>query len=156
MPRVRLILAGGLLLAACSRKFDSQALGLVWTPPAGLRLISESAGPPPRATFEGGVAWYVLPGLSTSLDESTLQATLQSVADAARAPLRGKISSAKVGSILVGSVIRYELTAEDGRTLAYVIPRFGDTVLLVLTSDESAYGRTSANLEMSLSTLRWK
>ncbi|HEX4621316.1 MAG TPA: hypothetical protein VH208_07090 [Myxococcaceae bacterium] len=156
MPRVRLILAGGLLLAACSRKFDSQALGLVWTPPAGVRLISESAGPPPRATFEGGIAWYAIPGLSTSLDESTLQATLQSVADAARTPLHGKISSAKVGSILIGSVIRYELNGEDARTLAYVIPHLGDTVLLVLTSDASAYGRTSANLEMSLSTLRWK
>jgi hypothetical protein len=156
MPRLRLILAGGLVLAACSRKFDSEVLGMAWTPPAGVRLIAENKGPPPRATFTAGIAWYVVPGLVASLDESTLQATLQQVADAARASVAGKLSSARVGSLLVGSVVRYELIAEDGRTLAYVIPRSSDTVMLVLACDEASYGRTSANLEASLSSLRWK
>jgi hypothetical protein len=156
MPGRRLVLAGCLPLVACSRKYESDALDLAWVPPSGVRLVAETPGPPARAAFEGGIAWYAVPGPAASLDESALQATLQAVADGARASVSGKLVSARVGSLAVGPVARYELSADESRTLAYVIPRSRDTVLLVLSAESASYGRTSANLEASLSTLRWK
>jgi hypothetical protein len=155
-PALPFIVAQALMAAACSRAFESSPLGMAWTPPSGVRLVSQDSGPPARAVFEGGITWYRIDGAAVSMGERGLPAMLESIAAAGHVALNGTVTSARTGTLPVGAVARYELRAAATRTLAYVIPRSGGAMLLLATASEAQYGRTSASVELSLSTVRWR
>lgn len=138
-----------LLAVGCSRPVSSQALGLEYEPPSGVKLASEEAGPPAVARFEGGLELRSVPGTPPPLD-----AAPEAVLGAAGVPVPGKVMNTSQGTISAGPVARYEFLQGDARTLVYFLPKPDRFVLITFTAAERDYGPRSSKVERSLSTLR--
>jgi hypothetical protein len=138
-----------LLAVGCSRPISSQALGLEYEPPSGVKPASEEAGPPAVARFEGGLELRSVPGTPPSLE-----AAPEVVLGAAGVPVPGKVMNTSQGTITAGPVARYEFLRGDTRTLVYFLPRPDRFVLISFTAPERDYGPRSGKVERSLSTLK--
>lgn len=137
------------LALGCSRPLSSQALGLEYEPPSGVKFTSEEAGPPAVAHFEGGLELRSVPGTPPPLD-----AAPEAVLGAAGVPVPGKVMNTSRGSIDAGPVARYEYLQGGARTLVYFLPRPDRFVLLTFTAPERDFGPRSGRVERSLSTLK--
>lgn len=140
-----------LLLAsvlACSRPVESQALGIRYEPPSGMALRAEDAGPPAVARFEGGLELRSVPGAPPALG-----AEPEVVLAAAGVAVPGRRLSADQGTLAAGPVARYEFQEGQVRTLVYFLPRLERFLLLLYSAPERDYGKGSARVERSLSTL---
>jgi hypothetical protein len=149
---VRAIALSLLLLpfaVGCSSPVSSQALGLEYEPPSGVKFTSEEAGPPAVARFEGGLELRSVPGTPPPLE-----ATPDVVLGAAGVPVPGTVMTHTPGSISAGPVARYEFKQGESRTLVYFLPRPDRFVLLTFTAPERDFGPRSGKVERSLSTLR--
>jgi len=133
----------------CSSPLSSQALGLEYEPPSGVKFTSEEAGPPAVARFEGGLELRSVPGTPPPLD-----AAPEVVLGAAGVPVQGKVMNTSQGSITAGPVARYEFLQGEARTLVYFLPRPDRFVLLTFTAPERDFGPRSGKVERSLSTLK--
>ncbi|HYO54889.1 hypothetical protein [Archangium sp.] len=134
---------------ACSRKMESNALGLQYEPPSGMTLRAEEPGPPAVARFEGGLELYSVQGTPPRLD-----APPEEVLGAAGIPVPGRRLNATQGTLTAGPVARYEFQQGPSRTLVYFLPRDARFVLVLYTAPERDYGPGSARVERSLSTLK--
>jgi hypothetical protein len=133
----------------CSSPLSSQALGLEYEPPSGVKLSSEEAGPPAVARFEGGLELRSVPGTPPPLE-----AAPEAVLGAAGVPVPGTVMNTSQGSIGAGPVARYEFKQGEARTLVYFLPRPDRLVLLTFTAPERDFGPRSGKVERSLSTLK--
>jgi hypothetical protein len=149
MNRSALSLLAVLLAAGCSRPVSSQALGLEYEPPSGVKFASEEPGPPAVARFEGGLELRSVPGTPPALE-----ATPEAVLGAAGVPLPGKVMNTSQGTLPAGPVARYEFLQGDARTFVYFLPRPDRFVLITFTAPERDYGPRSGRVERSLSTLK--
>jgi len=138
-----------LLALGCSRPLSSQALGLEYEPPSGVKFTSEEAGPPTVARFEGGLELRSVPG-----PPPPLGAAPEAVLGAAGLQVPGKVMNTSQGSITAGPVARYEFQQGEARTLVYFLPRPDRFVLLTFTAPERDFGPRSGRVERSLSTLK--
>jgi hypothetical protein len=138
-----------LFVVGCSRPVSSQALGLEYEPPSGIKFDSEEAGPPAVARFQGGLELRSVPGTPPPLE-----AAPEVVLGAAGVPVPGRVVNTSQGTLPAGSVARYELQRGGTRTLVYFLPRPDRFVLVTFTAPERDYGPRSARVELSLSTLR--
>jgi hypothetical protein len=138
-----------LLAVGCSRPVSSQALGLEYEPPSGVTFTSEEAGPPAVARFQGGLELRSVPGTPPALD-----AAPEAVLAAAGVPVPGKRVNSAQGSLPAGKVGRYEFQQAGTWTLVYFLPRPDRFVLITFTAPEQDYGKRSAKVERSLSTLK--
>ena len=69
---------------------------------------------------------FVTRGLSAAapeVDEANLTELYAAIAAAARLEDLGKQVSAKVGSLAIGPVVRFEFKAQDARSLVYFVPQ---------------------------------
>jgi hypothetical protein len=148
-------------LGACSRHFESDALGLRWTPPKGIGFLGEvRRAHALQAQFEGGVSWFMLDGPAPTLDESTLESTLREAMKSA-SPFEGTLVSSRLGIAGGRAAARYELLRPNPSVpgiqlpgLAYVIPRSSGTLLLRADlSIPRGPMLTIADLDQSMSTL---
>lgn len=149
MARSALSLLVLLLAVGCARTVSTEALGLEYEPPSGVKLSATEAGPPAVARFEGGVELRSVPGAPPALG-----AAPEAVLSAAGVPVPGKLLSSTQGTLPAGPVARYEYQQGDARTLVYFLPRADRFVLLTFTAPERDYGPRSAKVELSLSTLK--
>jgi hypothetical protein len=138
-----------LLAVGCSRPMSSQALGLEYEPPSGVTFTSEEAGPPAVARFEGGLEVRSVPGTPPALG-----ATPEAVLAAAGMSVPGKVVNSAQGTLPAGPVGRYEFQQGDTWTLVYFLPRPDRFVLITFTAPGQDYGKRSARVERSLSTLK--
>ncbi len=134
---------------ACSRKLESNTLGLQYEPPSKMALITEEPGPPTVARFEGGLELRSVQG-----PPPKLEATPEEVLGAAGVPVPGRRLNATQGTIDAGPVARYEFQQGTSRTLVYFLPRADRFVLILYTAPEREYGPGSSRVELSLSTLK--
>jgi hypothetical protein len=138
-----------LLVAGCSRPVSSQALGLEYEPPSGVKFDSEEAGPPAVARFQGGLELRSVPGTPPPLE-----ATPEVVLGAAGVPVPGRVVTTSQGTLSAGAVARYEFQQGETRTFVYFLPRPDRFVLITFTAPERDYGPRSSRVERSLSTLK--
>jgi hypothetical protein len=134
---------------ACSRRMESQALGIQYEPPPGMAVLAEEPGPPVVARFQGGLELRSVQGTPPRLD-----APPEEVLAAAGVPVPGTKLNATQGTLTAGPVARYELQQGTSRTLVYFLPRTDRFVLVLYTAPERDYGPGSARVERSLSTLK--
>jgi hypothetical protein len=144
LPLLALLLAVG-----CSRPVSSQALGLEYEPPSGVTFTSEEAGPPAVARFEGGLELRSVPGTPPALN-----AAPEAVLGAAGVSVPGKVVNSAQGTLTAGPVGRYEFQQGEVWTLVYFLPRPDRFVLVTFTAPAQDYGKRSARVERSLSTLK--
>src|SRR5262245_52878515 len=104
---LRLILIMALMLTGCSRKFESDAVGIRFEPPSPMKPTGERAGPPAVAAFQSGLEIRSVPGSVPSMEEPALRTSLEEVRKTSGLPLPGEVRSAKSGSIPAGPVARY-------------------------------------------------
>ena len=142
------------LLSACSSKFESDALGLSWQPPSGVKLESEQAGPPATARFEPGVELRMVKGVLPELTEENLRRAFTDAFIAAGMPAPAKLESFKLGTIPAGTVARYTLADGGERALVYVLPLGERFLVMQLRAPESVYSRRETGFERALATLR--
>ncbi|HEX8701434.1 MAG TPA: hypothetical protein VF815_21585 [Myxococcaceae bacterium] len=138
-----------LLAVGCSRPVSSQTLGLEYEPPSGVTLSSEQPGPPAVARFEGGLELRSVPGTPPALDASP-----EAVLAAAGLSVPGKVVNSAQGTLTAGPVGRYEFKQGDTWTLVYFLPRPERFVLVTFSAPSQDYGKRSARVERSLSTLK--
>ncbi|WP_434382246.1 hypothetical protein [Melittangium boletus] len=134
---------------ACSRQVESSALALRYEPPSGMRLLSEDAGVPAEARFEGGLRVRSVPGAPLRLDAPAAE-VLQAagIQEDGYQPL-----TATQGTLSAGPVARHEFRRGPSRMLLYVVPREDRCVFVIYAASEQDYGRGLARVERSLSTL---
>lgn len=149
MSRFVLSVLALVFAVGCSRPVSSQALGLEYEPPSGVKFASEEAGPPAVAHFEGGLELRSVPGTSPALE-----AAPEAVLSAAGVPVPGKVMNTSQGTLPAGPVARYEFQQGDARTFVYFLPRPDRFVLVTFTAPERDYGPRSGRVERSLSTLK--
>lgn len=149
MTRLPLSLLPLLLVVGCSRPVSSQALGLEYEPPSGVKLASEEPGPPAVARFEGGLELRSVPGTPPPLEASP-----EAVLGAAGVTMPGKVMNTSQGTLPAGPVARYEFLQGDSRTFMYFLPRPDRFLLISFTAPERDYGPRSGRVERSLSTLK--
>lgn len=149
MSRFALSLLALLLAVGCSRPVTSHALGLEYEPPSGVKFLSEEAGPPAVARFEGGLELRSVPGTPPPLE-----ANPEVVLGAAGVPVPGQVLTTAQGTLTAGPVARYEFQQGGARTFMYFLPRPDRFVLVTFTAPERDYGPRSARVERSLSTLK--
>ncbi len=148
-----LMAASLLLVAGCSREYESQLLGIRYEPPPSMKFEREEAGPPPVAHFRGGLEIRSIPGTPPPVAEPQLRQTLETLRSTPGLKLQGELVTARAGTLPAGEVARYELSTKGARTLVYVVPAKDRTILLTLTAPDSDYGRLQNQFERSLSTL---
>lgn len=155
LAAVRLpVLAASLLaLSACSNAYDSALLKVRYTPPSGMKLTSEVAGPPAVATFGQGLELRAVAGAAPAIDEAHFDALLDQLREGAKVAAPGRLSSARPGSLPVGAVVRFEVKGEGTRSLVYFVPLEGRYLVVSLTAPEARYGMLEAQVERSLSSL---
>ncbi|WNG49826.1 hypothetical protein F0U60_41210 [Archangium minus] len=134
---------------ACSRKLESNALGLQYEPPSGMALRTEEPGPPAVARFEGGLELRSVSGQGVP----RLDSPSADVLGAAGIPVPGKQLNATQGTLPAGPVARYEFQQGASRTLVYFLPLKDRFVLVLYSAPERDYGPGSARVERTLSTL---
>lgn len=135
---------------ACSRKLESNTLGLQYEPPSGMALSTEEPGPPAVARFDGGLEVRSVPGKGAP----RLDSPPEDVLGAAGIPVPGRRLNATQGTLPAGPVARYEFQQGTSRTLVYFLPLEDRFVLVLYTAPERDYGPGSARVERSLSTLK--
>ena len=143
-----------LLATACSSGFESDALGVRWTPPKAFSLESQQAGPPAAANFSPGLELRRVDLKLPIPEETNVGALLEQIREAAGVPTGAELVSARVGSIPAGSVARYELKQRSERFLVYVLPKGEQSLLLTLRAEEGRFSQLQNALERSLTTLK--
>ncbi len=137
----------------CASGYDSATLGLAFSPPRGIKLQTEAVGPPKVAQFSSGLRLVVAERAPPAIDEGSLETLLFEVLSAAQTEVPGKQVSARVGSLNIGPVVRYELKEGRVRSLIYYIPLEQRFALAILTAPEDRYGMLETQVERSLSAL---
>jgi hypothetical protein len=140
-----------LLLASCSRGYDSPLLGVKWQPPAGFELGREASGPPRVAEFGSGLRLLRTDGALPT--EGTPEVLAQAARSAAGLP-PAEVLDCRTGTLPAGAVVRCELRQGSDRELLYLVPQKVGAVLVDLVAPEARFGPLSAKVEGSLSTLR--
>lgn len=143
------------VMAGCSNAYDSALLRLHYDPPSGVKLLDESAGPPGVAHFSGDVEIRVAASALPELDEKKLEELLpQALASAGATLPAGRVTSAKLGTITMGPVARYEFKGPSNRALLYLVPNGARFLVVTLSTPLSTDGKTEAHFEQSLASLR--
>ncbi|MBX5481258.1 MAG: hypothetical protein IRZ16_05325 [Myxococcaceae bacterium] len=142
--------------AGCSRGVDSALVGFVFEPPRGVKLIHEDPGPPPRATFEGGLEIRAVKGTLTGLARGDLPSALEQAMRETGLTLPGTPRSSKGGTIPAGAVGRYEFGDARTGTLLYLVQGDGRYFAVTLTAPKTGFDRRVNALELSMSTLRFR
>ena len=146
------IVVSVVLLAGCSSEVKLPGVGARYTPPRGFSLVSQSAGPPPRAVFGRGLSIARFAEPLPPGDADAVAAALPALADLGPG---WTVRSVRAGTLPLGPVVRVSLARADGeRMLCYVAKRSNGFLLLALDEPASATGSTEAEVEASLSTLR--
>jgi hypothetical protein len=149
---VRALWALGLAVAlGCSGEVELRGVGVRYTPPRGMPLLDEPAGPPPRARFEGGLE---LLSLALTLDPEVPPAEqLAQVRERMDIPEKLQLASSRKGTLPAGPVTRHELRGGNWRALVYLLLRPDRTVVIRYAAPEEQYGRGERAIEQTLSKL---
>lgn len=138
-----------LVLGACSRGLDSEALGIRYEPPSGMKLVAEEPG---LARFEDGLELRVFrSALSVDAPATALEQVRTEVPS-----LPAKMVSAKPGTIPAGKVARWELDGGRTQTLVYAVDGGDKHLVLTLTAPDADFDRIANKVERSLSSLKFR
>ena len=141
----------------CTSTYISAILGVRYEPPSDVKIVDETPGPPAVARFSGGVEMRAVGSPLPALDPRQVEELLPHVVQEAKIVLpAGKLVSAKVGSLPVGPVARYDVKGAQERVLLYVIPDGERFLTLSLTVPAGDDGRREARFERSLASLALK
>lgn len=143
--------------AACSKGYQSEALGLRYEPPSGMSLRSEeetvalgSRGQLKvgRAEFKGGLTLSMVEGLTLPVSASP-----EEILTAVGVPPPERRVSSRPGSLGIGPCLRAEFEDGGERMLFYYVPLEDRALIIRYRAPVSAYGMGSAAVERSLGTL---
>lgn len=140
-----------LALYGCNNRYESDELHLAWEPPSGVRLVEAKPG---LVTFSEGFEIRSLPTQMELPDEKGVEAFLGDVVKAANLNIPVTPASAKLGTLPIGAVARFEVKEGTNRTLIYVVPEPGETLIFKLTAPTSEYGKIEAQFERSFGSLK--
>lgn len=143
--------------AACSKGYQSEALGLKYEPPAGMALVSEEQTVAlgshgqlkvSRAVFEDGLTLSMVEGLTLPVSASP-----EEILTAVGVPPPGRRVSSRPGSLGIGPCVRAEFEEAGERMLFYYVPLKDRALIIRYRAPSRAYGMGSAAVERSLGTL---
>jgi hypothetical protein len=122
-----------------------------------VKVVEEGPGPPAVARFTGGVELRSVSSPLPDLDPRQVEDLLPHVVQEGKLAFPGaRLVSAKVGSLPVGPVARFDLKGEQDRVLLYVIPDGERFLVIWLTVPAGDDGRREARFERSLASLSFK
>lgn len=141
-------------VAACSSAVELASVGVSYEPASGVKLLEEVPGPPAVARFSGDLAFSMSPGLFTLPAEKDLEAALSPALGRAGLVVEGTVASARLGSLHLGPVARYELRAAAHRTLVYLVPAGTRLLAITLKVPNGGDVKTESTFERTLSSIR--
>lgn len=145
-----LALSALLMLAGCTRTYDSGELKVHYKPPRGVKLVEEQAGPPHLARFSSGLEIRSFDGEPVAIEEEKLEGLLAQIDPAAT----GSVISARIGTLPPGKAVRWTIKDGETRRLVYYLPAKGRYLVLSLSAPDARYMELETDLELSLASLR--